>query len=207
MAPILTHPCALNKTAVVTVQDRWAPCSIDESNQNGTWTTNSGALSAASSYIHQTVAPSGASAATNGRYVVTNIEPCNRLEFRFAVNDSSDPNNMVVVGRLWLLDEAGVSNDVTELLGEYAGDLTITSGNTALATGSKMLNATGTSKWADTIAFSPDRTYGGAQVVGSVADDAAAVLSVDFRGKRGYVLELSSIGGSADAILPMHRRI
>ena len=207
MTSLLPPPVQLNKTTVVTMQDRWVPVSVTSSDQNGTWTTNSSALSAASTYVHAVTAPDGSSAATNGRYVETAIEPCNRLEFRFGVNDSADPNNMVVTGRLWLLDEASIANDGTEIMGEYAGDLTITCGNTAMATGSKLLRSTGTSKWADTVSMAPDRSYGGAQIVGGVAEDTAAVVSVDFRGKRGYVLELTVTGGSADAILPMRRRV
>jgi len=207
MAATLNSPVQLNKTTVVTMQDRWVPVSIATSDQNGTWTTNSGALTAASGYIHSTSLIDGSSAATNGRFVELNIEPCNRLEFKFAVNHASDPNDMAVVARLWLIDEAGVASDATELLGEYAGDMTITSGNTTLATGSKMARSTGVSKWADIISMSPDRTYGGAQILGSVSDNAAAVVSVDFRGYRGYVLELSTTGGSAAAILPLRRRV
>ncbi|MCC6952438.1 MAG: hypothetical protein IT433_13470 [Phycisphaerales bacterium] len=207
MSALLNPPVQLNKTTIVTVQDRLTPVSVASSDQNGTWTTNSSALSAASTYTHSVSAPDGSSAATNGRYVELNIEPCNRLLFKFAVNDSSDPNNMAVVGRLWLIDEVPIADNASELVAEYAGDLVITCGNTALATGSKLLRATGASKWADTIAFSPDRTYGGAQIVGGVAEDTAPGISVDFHGKRGYVLELSTVGGSADAILPLRRRI
>ena len=172
----------------------------------GTWTTYGSALSAVSAYLHGITIP--ASDAPTGLYVETQLDPANRIEFRFAGGRSAaDPNNLTATGRLWLLSEITLVDDVYEYIGEYCGDLTLTVGNSALATGSKLLNPSGhTCKWVDTIAFAPDRTYGGAVVVGSQADDGAAAISIDLRGHRGYALQIA-VGASLTSALPLRRLV
>lgn len=204
MATFTQRADQVNKSAIATPQANWEH---PGGGSASVWTTRTSALSAVGTYIHTTTMPDGSAPGTSGLYVSDSLEPASRLEFRFAVNHATDPNNKVVKARLWLIGATKTGDDTEEVLGEYAGDFTITCGDQALATGSKMLRSTGVSKWADTIAASPDRTYGGAKVLGSIADDGAAVVSVDYRGYRGYVLELTTEGDTAAAATVMHRLV
>lgn len=192
----------LNKVAACTQQADWQ---CPGGGSACVWTTNNSALSAAGARCHATSAIDGSAAATSGVFTEVFIEPASRIEFRFGINDSSSPDGLAVTARLWLLSEVNVGDGNTELIGEYACDLTITAGTLAMATGSKLIRSTGTSHWADTIAASPDRTYEGVEIVGSIADNAVAVVSVAIRGHRGYCLELTRNGSNADAATVLRR--
>lgn len=159
------------------------------------------------SNIHGTALPTQDVAAA-GRYVESKLDAHNRIEFAFAfARNGGDPDNLTANGRLWLLSSIAVGNDVVEYIGEYAGDLLITCGSQALATGSKLLHPSGyTCKWGDTITFTPDRTYNGAKITGSVGENGIAVLSIDSVGNRGHVLQLQC-GSNVAGVIPLRRLV
>jgi len=196
----LPKPLNLERVGVGTKQTGFRPLGTP-----AVWTASSTALAAAGAYAHQRTVPTHDP--TTGLYVVTGLPCANMLSLCFAgARDGGDPDNQDATGRLWLLGPAQNNPTQEEVLGEFQFDLALTCGSKALATSSVLLHPTSgwQSKWIDTITVTNDRSlYPGARVTGSNADNARAVVNLDFSGHNGFAIQL--LKGTIGALLPLYR--
>ena len=113
------------------------------------WTTEIPAVPGHGDYATVTSLASLATSSTGALVYLNTLEPTYSMGVRFALNHASNTSGLT--GTVYVFGFNGTAG-ADEMNGEYLGEVTVTSGPTAIAEGSKMLGAkTGNSYWAGEI--------------------------------------------------------
>lgn len=117
------------------------------------WLTSNNALAAATARLASLTPP--ANDVANG-LVYFPLASLQTVALRFVASHTADPNNLTFTARVWGVTARERADQLVEFCGDHLMDLTLTTGNTALVSGSDLTDGANTVKYVDGIAASPD---------------------------------------------------